>query len=120
MMEQSSEPLLLVFPCSLPHAMQSLGHPFPALGRTSVRFHDVLLGHGPRNGQAFPPPPPPQASPPALFGSFAGTMPVFDSSLAYMPDLRFWLPGPIPQPGRPLDAGEVSRFSRVQFLDVRM
>src|SRR6266699_2894596 len=47
MMEQSGEPLLLVFPCSLPHTMQSLGHPFPALGRTSVRFHGVLLGHGP-------------------------------------------------------------------------
>src|SRR6202790_1154141 len=47
MMEQSGEPLLPVFPCSLPHTMQSLGHPFPALGRTSVRFHDVLLGHGP-------------------------------------------------------------------------
>ena len=27
---------------------------------------------------------------------------------------------PIRSPGRPLDAGEVSRFSRVQFLDVRM
>src|SRR5258708_7715791 len=47
-------------------------------------------------------------------------MPVFDSSLAYMPGLRFWLPRPIQQPGRPLDAGEVSRFSRVQFLDVRL
>src|ERR1700674_461959 len=47
MMEQSCEPLLLVFPCSLPHTMQSLGHPLPALGRSSVRFHDVLLGHGP-------------------------------------------------------------------------
>jgi hypothetical protein len=47
MMEQSGEPLLLVFPCSFPHTMQSLGHPLPALGRSSVRFHDVLLGHGP-------------------------------------------------------------------------
>ena len=47
-------------------------------------------------------------------------MPVFDSSLARMPGLRFWLPGPIRQPGRLPDAGEVSRFSRVQFLDVRM
>ena len=27
--------------------MQSLGHPLPALGWFSVRFHDVLLGHGP-------------------------------------------------------------------------
>ena len=44
---------------------------------------------------------------------------MFDSSLACMPRLRFWLSGPIPQPGGPLDAGEVSRFSRVQFLDVR-
>ena len=47
-------------------------------------------------------------------------MPVFDSSLACMPGLRFWLPGPFPQPGRPPDTSEVSRFSRVQFLDVRM
>jgi hypothetical protein len=47
MMEQGGEPLLLVFPGSLPHTMQSLGHPLPALGRSSVRFHDVLLGHGP-------------------------------------------------------------------------
>ena len=46
-MEQSSEPLLLVLPCSFPHTLQSLGHPLPALGRSSVRFHDVLLGHGP-------------------------------------------------------------------------
>jgi hypothetical protein len=45
---------------------------------------------------------------------------MFDSSLACLPGLRFWLPGPVPQPGRPLDTGEVSRFSRVQFLDVRM
>jgi hypothetical protein len=45
---------------------------------------------------------------------------MFDSSLACMPGLRFWLPGPIQQPVRPPDAGEVSRFSRVQFLDVRM
>src|SRR5262245_60438405 len=47
-------------------------------------------------------------------------MPVFDSSSTCLPRLRFWLSGPFPQPGRPLDAGEVSRFSRVQFLDVRM
>ena len=46
-------------------------------------------------------------------------MPVFDSSLACMPGLRFWLSGPIQPPGRLLDTGEVSRFSRVQFLDVR-
>src|SRR5262249_50012643 len=46
-MEQSSEPLVLISPCSFPHTMQSLGHPLPALGRSSVRFHDVLLGHGP-------------------------------------------------------------------------
>src|ERR1051326_4655611 len=47
MVQQSSEPLLLVLPCSFPHTMQSLGHPFPALGRWSVGFHDVLLGHRP-------------------------------------------------------------------------
>src|SRR5580692_2836567 len=47
-------------------------------------------------------------------------MPVFDSSLACLPGLRFWLPGPVRWLGRPPDGGEVSRFSRVQFLDVRM
>src|ERR1700682_4681051 len=47
MMEQSGEPLLLVFPCSLPHTTQSLGHPFPALCQACVGFHDVLLGQGP-------------------------------------------------------------------------
>ena len=47
-------------------------------------------------------------------------MPVFDSSLACMPGLRLWLPGPIRLPGRLPNAGEVSRFSRAQFLDVRM
>jgi hypothetical protein len=41
-------------------------------------------------------------------------MPVFDSSPACLPGFRFWLPGPVQQPGRPLDAGEVSRFSRAQ------
>ena len=45
--------------------------------------------------RAFPPPPPLPVSPPALFGGFAGSTPVFDSSLAFMPGLRFWLPGPI-------------------------
>jgi len=47
-------------------------------------------------------------------------MPVFDSSPACATGLRFWLPGPFRWPGRPADVGEVSRFSRVQFLDVRM
>src|SRR6516225_7032025 len=47
MVEQSGEPLLLVYPCSFPHTVQTLGHSFPALGRPSVSFHDVLLGHGP-------------------------------------------------------------------------
>ena len=44
---------------------------------------------------------------------------MFDSSLAGLPGLRFWLPGPVQLPGWLLDTGEVSRFSRVQFLDVR-
>ena len=44
---------------------------------------------------AFPPPPPPPVSPPALFGGFAGTMPMFDSSPAFMHGLCFWLPVPI-------------------------
>jgi hypothetical protein len=46
-------------------------------------------------------------------------MPGFDSSLACLPGLRFWLPGPIP-PLVTRNAREVSRFSRVQFLDVRL
>ena len=113
--EQSGNRSCLFFRALWPHTMQSLGHPLPALGRSSVRFHDVLLGHG-----AFPPPPPPLVFPPALFGGFAGTMPVFDPSLAYLPGLRFWLPRPVRRPGRLPDADEVSRFSRVPFLDVRM
>jgi hypothetical protein len=56
---------------------------------------------------------------PALFGGFAGTLPLFDSSPACLSGLRFWLPGPVRLLGRPPDADEVSRFSRVQFLDVR-
>src|SRR5690348_16016707 len=47
-------------------------------------------------------------------------MPMFDSSPAFTPGLCFWLPGPIRLQGTPPDADEVSRFSRVQFLDVRM
>jgi hypothetical protein len=46
-------------------------------------------------------------------------MPGFDSSPACLPRLRLSLPVPVQPPGRPLDAREVSRFSRVQFLDVR-
>ena len=45
---------------------------------------------------------------------------MFDSSPAFTPGLCFWLPGPIRLQGTPPDADEVSRFSRVQFLDVRM
>jgi len=41
-------------------------------------------------------------------------MPLFDSSPACMPGLRFWLPGPVRRRLAP-NAGEVSRFSRVQF-----
>jgi hypothetical protein len=43
----------------------------------------------------FPPPPPPPVSPLTLFGSFAGTTPMFDSSPAFMHGLCFWLPVPI-------------------------
>jgi len=46
-------------------------------------------------------------------------MPGFDSWLACLPGLRFWLPGSIP-PLVTRNAREVSRFSRVQFLDVRL
>ena len=44
---------------------------------------------------------------------------MFDFSLACMPGLCFWLPGPIGG-WWAADASEVSRFSRVQFLDVLM
>src|SRR6185437_3202694 len=47
MVKQVGEPLLFVFPRSLAHTTQSLGHSFPALCRASARFHDVLLGHRP-------------------------------------------------------------------------
>lgn len=36
-----------------------------------------------------------------MFGSFAGTMPVFDSLPACVPGLRFWLPAPIRRLDRP-------------------
>src|SRR5664279_2173778 len=43
MVEQSSEPFLLSFPCCLPHTVQPLGHALPALCRVHVRLSDVLL-----------------------------------------------------------------------------
>jgi hypothetical protein len=52
--------------------------------------------------------------------SVARIGPIHGAAAIGMPRLRFWLSEPIQQPGRLLDAGEVSRFSRVQFLDVRM
>ena len=45
--------------------------------------------------EPFPPQPPPSASPPSLFGCFAGTTALFDSSPAFMHGLCFWLPVPI-------------------------
>src|SRR5713226_4941872 len=42
MVEQSSELLLLSFPCCLPHTVQPLGHARPALCRVHVRRNDVL------------------------------------------------------------------------------
>src|SRR6201993_755138 len=42
MVEQSSEPLLLSFPCCLAHTVQPLGHALPALRRVHVRLNDVL------------------------------------------------------------------------------
>ena len=43
---------------------------------------------------------------------------MFDSSLAFRPGLRFWLPGPVVV-WLTSDTNEVSRFSCVQFLSVR-
>lgn len=45
---------------------------------------------------------------------------MFDSSPAFMHGLCFLLPLPFRRPGRPRKPSEVSRFSRVQFLDVLM
>jgi hypothetical protein len=42
MVEQSGEPLLLSFPCCLPHPVQPLEHARPALCRVHVRLNDVL------------------------------------------------------------------------------
>src|ERR1035441_8478765 len=42
MVEQSGEPLLLSFPCCLPHTVQPLGHALPALRRVHLRLNDVL------------------------------------------------------------------------------
>src|SRR5437764_1004752 len=66
------------------------------------------------------PQPPPPAVRRVLFGCFAGTTPLFVSSLTFMPGLCFWLPVPIRWAGWPPDGSEVSRFSRVQFSDVLM
>ena len=55
----------------------------------------------------------------ALFGGFAGNMPLFDSSLACLPDCAFGFPDRSAGWLAP-ETGEVSRFSRAQFLDVRM
>ncbi len=45
--------------------------------------------------ETFPPQPPPPASPRVLFGCFAGSTSLFDSSPACMHGLCFWLPVPI-------------------------
>ena len=44
---------------------------------------------------------------------------MFDSWPAFLPGLCFWLSGLVRFPVGP-DTGQVSRFSRVQFLDVLM
>ena len=46
MVEQSREPLLLSFPCYLPHTVQSLGHALPALCRVHVRLSDFAHEFG--------------------------------------------------------------------------
>src|SRR5271169_1433236 len=47
MVKQSREPFLPPFLCCFSHTVQSLGHSFPALCRTSVGLNDVLLGPRP-------------------------------------------------------------------------
>jgi hypothetical protein len=60
---------------------------------------------------------------PALFGGFAGTMPLFDSSPACLPGLRFWLPGPVRglvgprMPTRSLGSRACSFSTCVRLLD---
>src|SRR5260370_32284184 len=113
MMEQGGEPLLLVFPSSLPHTTHSLGHPFPALCQACVGFHDVLLGHGPSlhhlRRQDFP-------------GLVRWLRRYYAPVrlLAGVPARIALLASRTgPRTGGPPGADEVSRFSRVQFLDVR-
>src|SRR6266576_2979490 len=114
MVEQGREPFRFVLPRSFAHTIQSLGHPFSTLCWLVVRLHDVLLGQGPSLRNLRLP------LPRVLFGCFVGTTPLFDSSLACLHGLCFWLPVPIRWAGWPPDASEVSRFSRVQFSDVLM
>ena len=68
-----------------------------APGTQSIPLWSGMCWTCPRSpwSRAFPPPPPRPMSPSALFGSFAGTMPEFDSSPTFTPGLCFWLSGPI-------------------------
>jgi hypothetical protein len=60
----------------------------PTLSWVGVSFHVV-------QSPAFAPRPPPPPSPQALFFSFAGTTPMFDSSPTSLHGLCLWLPVPI-------------------------
>jgi hypothetical protein len=84
--------LPFTFPCSFAHTMQPFVH-------TRFKSHTELgrcrLPCCSPQSPVFPPPPPPSVSPLTLFGSFAGTTPMFDSSPACMHGLCFWLPVPI-------------------------
>jgi hypothetical protein len=95
MVEQGREPFRFVLPRSFAHTIQSLGHPFSTLCWLVVRLSDVLLGQGPSLRNLRLP------LPRVLFGCFVGNTPLFDSSLACLHGLCFWLPVPVRWAGWP-------------------
>jgi hypothetical protein len=108
MVEQSGEPLLLVFPCSCAHTTQPLGHLFPVLCRAYVRFHGVLLGHRPslhhlRRGRLHP----------LCSAASLVLCPCSTPRWRACPDCAFGFPDRSGGRQAP-EADEVSRFSRAQ------
>src|SRR5579863_2706212 len=113
MVEQGGEPLLLVFPRPLAHTLQPLGHPRSTLCWLCVRFHDVLLGHGPSLHCLRVP---------YFFGSCSAVSsvlrPCSTPRWRSCPDCACRFPDRSLGLVDPWDTGEVSRFSCMQFLGV--